>query len=67
MVKDGIAGAVLTDLGRAAFELGRLERGDAPPEPVGVFIKRTDKASDIAWWDAHTNDWPPDIDPDGSK
>lgn len=36
MAKDGIAGVVLTELGRAAFELGRLERGDEPPEPVGV-------------------------------
>ena len=46
MARDGIAGVVLTDLGRAAFELGRLERGDQPPDPVGHYTKRTGKAAD---------------------
>jgi hypothetical protein len=46
MAKDMIAGVVLTDLGRAAFELGRLERGDELPNPVGPYAKRTGKAAD---------------------
>ncbi len=37
-------GVQITELGRAAFELGRLERGDAAPEPVGVPVIRTGKA-----------------------
>lgn len=47
MAKDGIAGAVLTELGRAAFELGRLERGHDPPTPVGVPVMRTGRARDV--------------------
>lgn len=66
MVKDGIAGAVLTDLGRAAFELGRLERRDDPPEPVGPYVIRTGKARDVEWWDAQVGASHPDTDPDSS-
>ena len=46
MATDMIAGVVLTDLGRAAFELGRLERGDELPDPVRPYVKRTGKAAD---------------------
>jgi hypothetical protein len=45
-------GVQITELGLAAFELGRLERGDEPPEPVGYPIIRTGKARDVEWWDA---------------
>lgn len=44
---DGIAGVVLTELGHAAFELGRRERGDDLPEQVGHNDKRTGKAVDL--------------------
>ena len=37
-------GVQITKLGNAAFELGRLERGDAAPEPVGAPVIRTGKA-----------------------
>lgn len=37
-------GVQITELGMAAFELGRLERGEAKPAPVGVSIIRTGKA-----------------------
>ena len=37
-------GVQITELGRAAFELGRLERGDAAPEPVRALVTRTGKA-----------------------
>ena len=37
-------GVQITELGLAAFELGRLERGDEPPEPVGAPVTRTGKA-----------------------
>jgi hypothetical protein len=46
-------GVQITALGEAAFELGRLERGDTKPKPVGVPIIRTGKARDVEWWDAH--------------
>src|SRR5688572_10209754 len=46
-------GVQITELGMAAFELGRLERADAMPVPVGVPITRTGKARDLEWWDAH--------------
>lgn len=45
-------GVQITALGEAAFELGRLERGDAKPEVVGVSVIRTGKARDVEWWDA---------------
>ena len=41
-------GVQITELGKAAFELGRLERGDAAPESVGAPVIRTGKARDIA-------------------
>jgi hypothetical protein len=63
LAKDRIAGAVLTDLGRAAFELGRLERGDTLPEPVGPPVIRTGKARDVRWWDAHVAVSEPDAEP----
>ena len=37
-------GVQITDLGLAAFELGRLERGDEWPAPVGFPVIRTGKA-----------------------
>lgn len=37
-------GVQITELGEAAFELGRLERGDAVPERVGIPVIRTGKA-----------------------
>jgi len=37
-------GVQITELGKAAFELGRLERGDAAPEPVRAPVIRTGKA-----------------------
>jgi hypothetical protein len=41
---DRIAGVVLTELGQAAFELGRRERGDDLPERVGPPVIRTGMA-----------------------
>ena len=40
-------GVQITELGQAAFELGRRERGDEPPERVGAPVIRTGKAWDI--------------------
>jgi hypothetical protein len=40
-------GVQITKLGMAAFELGRLERGAAAPEPVGAPVIRTGNARDI--------------------
>jgi hypothetical protein len=40
-------GVQITPLGMAAFELGRLERQDAKPVPVGPPIIRTGKARDV--------------------
>ena len=37
-------GVQITELGEAAFELGRMERGDAAPEPVGAPVIRTGSA-----------------------
>jgi hypothetical protein len=34
-------GVQITELGKVAFELGRLERGDSLPKPVGVLVTRT--------------------------
>ena len=44
-------GVQITALGEAAFELGRLERRDEKPVPVGIPIIRTGKARDVEWWD----------------
>jgi hypothetical protein len=60
-------GVQITKLGEAAFELGRLERGDAVPEPVGPPVIRTGKARDIKWWDAHVTGSPPNMEPEGTK
>ena len=64
VARDRVAGAVLTRLGRAAFELGRLERGEEPPEPVGAPVIRTGKAADPEWWDAHKHLFDFDAGPD---
>jgi hypothetical protein len=40
-------GVQINALGEAAFELGRLERGDAMPESVGFPILRTGMARDV--------------------
>ena len=48
-------GVQISELGLAAFELGRLERGDEPPEPVGAHVNRTGKARDVEWWDARAS------------
>ena len=40
-------GVQISDIGLAAFELGRLERGDEPPEPVSAPVIRTGKARDV--------------------
>lgn len=37
-------GVQITEIGKAAFELGRLERGDTAPERVGSPTIRTGKA-----------------------
>ncbi len=51
-------GVQITELGEAAFALGRLERRDAMPEPVGPPIVRTGRARDAAWFDAQMIDSP---------
>ena len=61
---DGIAGAVLTDVGQAAFELGRMERRDEPPEPVGPPVKKTGKAADPEWWETNKHLFESDTAPD---
>src|SRR5688572_26352775 len=60
-------GVQITELGEAAFELGRLERGDTVPVPVGVPVIRTGKARDIAYWDAHMTGSPPNTEPKRPK
>ncbi len=60
-------GVQINKLGEAAFELGRLERGDAAPEPVGAPVIRTGKARDIEWWDAHMTGSPINTEPEGPK
>ena len=51
-------GVQITELGEAAFELGRLERRDAAPEPVGPPVIRTGMARDVKWFDAQMSDSP---------
>ncbi len=46
-------GVQVTELGLAAFELGRLERGDELPEPVEPPVIRIGKARDVEWLNAH--------------
>ena len=60
-------GVQINELGKAAFELGRLERGDAAPEPVGPLVIRTGKARDLEWWNAHMPASPPNMVPEGPK
>jgi hypothetical protein len=60
-------GVQITELGEAAFELGRLERGDDVPEAVGAPVIRTGKARDIEWWDANMTGAHLDTDPGGHK
>ena len=60
-------GVQITELGKAAFELGRLERADAAPEPVGAPVIRTGKARDIEWWDTHMSGSPLHMKPKGPK
>ncbi len=56
---DGIAGVVLTELGLAAFELGRLERKDDLPDPVGPVVRRSGMARYVEWWKARMGDSDP--------
>jgi hypothetical protein len=51
-------GVQITELGQAAFELGRLERGDPVPDPVGPPVIRTGKARDEEWWEKHAAGFP---------
>jgi hypothetical protein len=51
-------GVQITELGEAAFELGRLERRDALPEPVGPLLIRTGGARDAKWFDTQMSDSP---------
>lgn len=60
-------GVQLNELGEAAFELGRLERGDTVPERVGYPVIRTGMARDIKWWNAHMTGSPPNLEPEGPK
>ena len=60
-------GVQITELGKAAFELGRLERGDTAPEPVGAPVIRTGKARDIEWWDTHVSGSPLHMKPKRPK
>src|SRR2546426_12554686 len=60
-------GVQITKLGEAAFELGRLERGDAAPEPLGAPVIRTGRARDIEWWEAHVTGSPPNLESEGPK
>ena len=45
-------GVQINELGEAAFELGRLERGDVMPEKVGPPVIRTGMARNVEWFDA---------------
>ncbi len=47
LATDRIAGVVLTELGQAAFELGRRERGDDFPEQVAPPVQRTGMAREV--------------------
>jgi hypothetical protein len=56
-------GVQITELGEAAFELGRLERRDALPEPVDPPVIRTGGARDAKWFDAQMSDSPLNREP----
>lgn len=60
-------GVKIIDLGIAAFELGRMERGDQVPDPVGYPVIRVGLARDKEWWDAHWNAGTPTRSPDRSS
>ena len=60
-------GVQITELGQAAFELGRLERGEAAPEPVGAPVVRTGMARDVEWFDAQMTGSPLNMEPEGPK
>lgn len=60
-------GVQITEMGKAAFELGRLERGDAAPEPVGPPVIRTGMARNVEWFDAQMNDSPLNAQPKRRK
>jgi hypothetical protein len=60
-------GVQITELGEAAFELGRLERRDALPERVGPPVIRTGMARDAKWFDAQMTGSPLNKKPKGSK
>lgn len=60
-------GVQITEMGKAAFELGRLERGDAGPEPVGPPVIRTGMARNVEWFDARMNDSRVDAQPKRRK
>jgi hypothetical protein len=47
IARAGIAGVMLTELGQAAFELGRRERWDELPEPVGLPVQHTGQVQDL--------------------
>src|SRR5262245_56301337 len=44
-------GVQITEVGKAAFELGRLERGDAVPEGVEAPVIRTGGARNVELFD----------------
>lgn len=63
----GESGVQINELGEAAFELGRLERGDAQPERVGPPVIRTGMARDSEWFDAQMAESPLNVIREGSK
>ena len=60
-------GVQITELGMAAFELGRLERRDAAPEPVGSPVIRTGMARDAEWFDPQMRGSPQNMEPQGLR
>lgn len=60
-------GVQITELGAAAFELGRLERREAAPEPVGPRVIRTGMARNVEWFDAQMARFPGNTEPEGPK
>ncbi len=60
-------GVQITELGMAAFELGRLERRDAQPERVGPPVIRTGMARDAKWFDAQLTGSPLNKEPDEDR
>ena len=60
-------GVQINELGEAAFELGRLERGDDVPEKVGPPVIRTGMARNAEWFDAQMAGFPRRMEPEGPK